>query len=70
MNVGIHPGHWFHHHEAEEHSEHGKLYLTLYNQAFWAIAILGTLIVGTVVLAAVFGKTPPSGFQYEPMYFP
>ncbi len=70
MNVGIHPGHWFHHLHVEEHTGHGKLYQTLHNQTFWGFTILTALFVGAVVLIVVLGKNPQSNFPYEPMYFP
>jgi hypothetical protein len=70
MNVTIHPSQWFHHHAHAEHAEHGKLYQMLHSEAFWAVTILAALFAGAIALIVVFGTNPPSGFQYEPMYFP
>jgi len=67
MNITIHPSHWFHHHE--EQVEHGKLYQVLHDQSFWAITLMIALILGTLVLAVVFGQNPPT-HPYDMMYFP
>lgn len=63
MNVTIHPSHWFHHQHLQKADEHlGVIHWSelFHNEVFWILVLLTAVFVPLIILAILFGTTPPS----------